>query len=483
MSKIKTHNDDPANPSHLLPVLLVDDEQHILLSYSIILRTAGIENIITVRDSLKVMPLLSKQDFCAVVLDLTMPHKSGDELLAEINYEFPNIPVIIMTAIDEVKKAVECIKSGAVDYLVKPVEENKFVTAVKKAMKLRDLRHDPEALISGDLEGRPGHASAFSSTLTKNRKMFSIFRYIEAIAGSLKPVLITGETGVGKELISKAIHELSGTKGPLVPVNTAGLDDTMFSDALFGHKKGAFTGADRDRKGLIVKASGGTLFLDEIGDLSEQSQVKLLRLLEEHLFYPLGSDVSEYSDARIIASTNRDLKKRIYEEKFREDLFFRLNVYHVHVPPLRERYEDIPLLLDHFLEDAAKTLKKKRPSYPAELITFLSNYSFPGNVREIKAMCYHAMAHHKKGILPIDIFRSFIKEQGLFSRSRFLPLPQDIDTIFKTKSKLPTIKEAEEFLISEAMKRANGNQGIAASFLGLTRHALNKRLTRQSRSR
>jgi DNA-binding NtrC family response regulator len=470
----------PSNPS---PVLLVDDEQHILLSYSIILRTAGIENVITVKDSLKVMPLLSKQDVCAVVLDLTMPHKSGDELLAEINNEFPNIPVIIMTAIDEVERAVECIKSGAADYLVKPVDENKFVAVVKKALKLRDLQHDPSALISGVPEGFSGHAPAFSSIITKSKKMYSIFRYIEAIAESLKPVLITGETGVGKELISRSIHEISGVKGQFVPVNTAGLDDTMFSDTLFGHKKGAFTGADKARNGLIVKAGGGTLFLDEIGDLSEQSQLKLLRLLEEHLFYPLGSDVPEYSNARIIASTNRDLKKHIFEEKFREDLFFRLNVYHIHVPPLRERYEDLPLLLEHFLEDAAKTLKKKRPSYPQELITFLSNYGFPGNVRELKAMSYNAVAHHKKGVLPIDIFRSFIKEQGLFSKSRFLPLPQDIDTIFKTKGKLPTIKEAEEFLISEAMKQAKGNQGIAASLLGLTRHALNKRLTRQSRSK
>jgi DNA-binding NtrC family response regulator len=475
----------PSNPllvtHHTLPVLLVDDEQHILLSYSVILRTAGINNILTVKDSLKVMPLLSKQDIGAVVLDLTMPHKSGDELLAEINLEFPNIPVIIMTAIDEVEKAVACIKSGALDYLVKPVEENNFVTAVKKALKLRDLQHDPETASPGDLEGLTGHASAFSSMLTKNRKMFSIFRYIEAIAGSLKPVLITGETGVGKELISRAIHEASRVNGSFVPVNTAGLDDTMFSDTLLGHKKGAFTGADKDREGMIVKASGGSLFLDEIGDLSELSQVKLLRLLEEHIFYPLGSDVQEQSDARIIASTNRDLKKRISEEKFREDLFYRLNVYHIHVPPLRERLEDIPLLLEHFLNDAAKTLKKKRPAFPPELITFLSNYSFPGNVRELKAMSYHAMAHHKKGILPINVFRSFIKEQGLFSKSRFLPLPQDIDTIFKAKGKLPTIKEAEEFLISEAMKRADGNQGIAASLLGLTRHALNKRLTRQSK--
>lgn len=461
-------------------ILLVDDEQHILLSYSVFLRTAGIENIMTAHDSRKVMPLLLKHDISVVVLDMTMPHKSGDELLANIKHDYPHVPVIIMTAIDEVEKAVKCIKSGAFDYLVKPVDEKKFVTVVRKAIRLMELQHDPS---HDDVDECLEHPSALSPIITKSQKMFTLFRYIEAIAKSLKPVLITGETGVGKELFSKAIHDMSEIKGEFVPVNTAGLDDTMFSDTLFGHKKGAFTGADKDRKGMIVKASGGTLFLDEIGDLAEQSQVKMLRLLEENIFYPLGSDIPEKTDARIVASTNRNLKKRISEEKFREDLFFRLNVYHIHIPPLRERFEDVPLLLDTFLDHAAKTLKKKRPSYPQELITFLSNYSFPGNVRELKAMCYHAMAHHKKGILPIDIFRSFIKDQGLFSKSRFLPLPQDIDSIFKTGGKLPTIKEAEEFLISEAMKRANGNQGIAASLLGLTRHALNKRLTRRSKIR
>jgi DNA-binding NtrC family response regulator len=458
------------------PVLLIDDEQQILLSYSLILQSAGIEDVLTIKDSRQVMPLLTKQKVSVIVLDLFMPFISGTELLSEIKQEFPHIPVIIMTAANELDRAVECMKIGAADYLVKPVEKGPFIATVKRALELRNLHCKGEI---NPYEGNLKHEEAFSSIITGNKKMREIFHYVETIAEFHKPVLITGETGVGKELIASAIHEVSGLKGKFIPVNTAGLDDTMFADTLFGHKRGAFTGAERERKGMIVQASDGTLLLDEIGDLSHQSQLKLLRLLDENIFYPLGSDLPEKSNARIIASTNRNIKKLMEEEKFREDLYFRLKVYSIHIPPLRERLEDIPLLLNNFLAEAAEYLKKKKPSYPRELITFLSNYNFPGNIREMKAMVFNAVAHHRTGKLSMDSFKIFIKEQGLFSQSRFLPLPNDIDSIFKTSGKLPTIKEAEEYLISEALKRSRGNQGIAASFLGITRHALNKRLKRK----
>lgn len=462
--------------NQIYPVLLIDDEQQILLSYSLILQSAGIEDVLTIKDSRQVMPLLLKQKVSVIVLDLFMPFISGTELLSEIKQEFPHIPVIIMTAANELDKAVECMKTGAADYLVKPVEKGQFIATVKKALELRDLNGKGQF---NPYEGKLKHEEAFSSIITGNKKMREIFQYAETIAEFHKPVLVTGETGVGKELIASAIHKVSGLKGKFIPVNTAGLDDTMFADTLFGHKRGAFTGADRERKGMIVQASDGTLLLDEIGDLSHQSQLKLLRLLDENLFYPLGSDFPERSNARIIASTNRNIKKLIEEERFREDLYFRLKVYSIHIPPLRERLEDIPLLLNNFLEDAAKFLKKKKPAYPRELITFLSNYNFPGNIREMKAMVFNAVARHRTGKLSMDSFKAFIKEQGLFSQSRFLPLPNDIDSIFKTSGKLPTIKEAEEYLISEALKRSKDNQGIAASFLGITRHALNKRLKRK----
>ncbi len=324
--------------------------------------------------------------------------------------------------------------------------------------------------------------AVFSSIITCSKKMLGIFHYIEAVAESQKPICITGETGAGKELIANVIHNISGAKGLFVAVNVAGLDDALFSDTLFGHKKGAFTGADKERKGLILQASEGTLFLDEIGDLNESSQIKLLRLLEEGMYYPLGSEMPERSSARIIASTNHDLKELVFKGEFRKDLYFRLSAYWIHIPPLRDRLEDIPLLLNYFIEEAAKSLKKKKPSFPVELITLLSSYDFPGNVRELKAMVYDVVAQNKTGRLSLESFKAFIKQKGLLPKTGSSRLIHDPDSIFNISGKLPTIKESEAYLISEAMKRSRNNQGIAASLLGLKRHALNKRLKKQNKS-
>lgn len=282
------------------PLLLVDDEQHILLSYTTMLRTEGIEKIFTLNDSREVIPLLEKKSIPLVVLDLNMPHISGAELLDKIKLDFPHVAVIFITAINDLETAVECMKKGALDYLVKPVENSRFISSVKKALELSSLReevsslrHHILSLRQHLLSDRLEHEDAFSTILTQNKKMRAIFHYIETVAESLEPILIMGETGVGKELVSKAIYDISSFKGKFLAVNVAGLDDTMFSDTLFGHKKGAYTGADKNREGLIVKASGGTLLLDEIGNLNDMSQIKLLRLIEDGTYYPLGSDKPE----------------------------------------------------------------------------------------------------------------------------------------------------------------------------------------------
>jgi two-component system response regulator HydG len=330
------------------------------------------------------------------------------------------------------------------------------------------------------LEDELEHQEAFSSIITKSNKMRALFHYIEAVASYQKPVFITGETGVGKELIAQSIHQVSALNGPYVAVNVAGLDDTMFSDALFGHKKGAYTGAEREREGMIVQASGGTLLLDEIGDLHESSQVKLLRLLEEQTYYPLGSDTARRSQARIIATSNYDIQKRIAEGQFRKDLYYRLCVHHIHIPPLRERIEDIPLLLDYFIEGAAKAQHKKKPTPPSELVSLLTTYHFPGNIREMKAMVFDAVAQHKSGILSLDGFKAFIHQKGVSSRTNDARPDQEAVSMIDIFGHFPTLKEAETYLISEALKRANENQGIAASLLGIHRQALNRRLKNKS---
>ncbi|MBI4827001.1 MAG: sigma-54-dependent Fis family transcriptional regulator [Nitrospirae bacterium] len=461
-------------------VLLVDDEPQILLSHSLLLRTAGIETV-TLKDSREVMPMLEKEKISVIVLDLSMPHLSGTELLSRIRYDFPHISVIIMTATNEIEKAVECIRLGAMDYLVKPVEKSRFFSSINRAVELYNLRNEISSLSKRVLTDELEDEDAFSGIITKNKKMRSIFNYIEAIARSRKAVCIAGETGVGKELFAMAVHNVSRVKGPFIAVNVAGLDDTMFSDTLFGHKKGAYTGADKERKGLIVKASDGTILLDEIGDLNELSQVKLLRLLEEGTYYPLGSDIPEKSNARIIASTNKDIGHETVSGKFRKDLYYRLSAHLIHIPPLRERIEDIPMLLGHFLRDASESLHKKVPSVPTELVSLLSNYYYPGNIRELQAMVFDAVSQHGTGKLFMDSFRDHLKNNAELSRNE-LSIPLDISkSAIEISGPFPTLQDVNDFLVSEALKRSSGNQGVAASLLGITRQALNKRLIRKKK--
>jgi transcriptional regulator with GAF, ATPase, and Fis domain len=321
------------------------------------------------------------------------------------------------------------------------------------------------------------HPAAFDAIITTSKKMRSIFQYIEVIAKSDQPILVTGETGVGKELIARAIGSLSGRKGNFVTVNAAGLDDNMFSDTLFGHKKGAFTGADQPRDGLICTAAGGTLFLDEIGDLNETSQIKLLRLIQEQEFYPVGSDVLKKTDARLIVVTNKDLTSLIASNKFRKDLYYRLCAHQIHVPPLRERREDIPLLLDHFLEKASRSLNKPTPVPSREVTALLSTCHFEGNVRELHAMVSDAVARHTSGLLTLDCFVGLAgKECSPPNAELFAPSKAVDDILYAFFGRFPTLKEMEDYLTASALSLTSGNQRSAAMLLGIARQTLSKRL-------
>ncbi len=465
-----------------LPVLLVDDEEQFLLSASATLSTDGINNVLPCHDSREVMDLLSEQDFSVIALDMNMPHLSGFELLPTIVQDFPDIPVIIITGINEVDTAVDCMKSGATDFITKPTDDARLITAIRHAIEIREVRSENALLKQYLLSDRLEHPEAFSDIITKSDIMRSIFQYVEAISGTSMPVLITGETGVGKELIARAVHDLSDRKGEFVPVNVAGVDDTLFSDTLFGHERGSFTGADRDRRGLIEQASNGTLFLDEIGDLSRESQVKLLRLVQEGKYYPLGSDVPRLSDARIVVATNKDITSMQERDEFRKDLYYRLRTHHIHIPPLRDRKEDIPLLVEHFLEKSADELGKKKPTPPRELPTLLSTYHFPGNIRELEGMIFDAVSRHESGVLSMESFRAKLgykqaPQSAMHAEGLGEPtLAEDRKLLFPEQ--LPTLKEAEQMLIDEALKRSDGNRTIAAQLLGLSRRALSNRLSR-----
>lgn len=465
----------PANP-----VLIVDDEAQSLRSIGLSLRMAGITHVETCNDSREVAGLLASRLFDLMLLDLTMPHVPGEEILSRVSRQHPELPVIIITAMDEVETAVRCMQKGAFGYLVKPVETSRLVSDVRRAVEVRELRDQArrlkDHLLSGELEN-PG---AFASIITRNRAMQSIFQYIESISASRQPILVTGETGVGKELVVQAIHALTAPETPLVSVNVAGLDDNVFSDTLFGHVKGAFTGAEVRRPGLVEKAAGGIMHLDEIGDLRHESQVKLLRLLQEGDYFPLGSDLSKRADIRVIATTNQDISGFTSSDKFRKDLYYRLMVHHIHIPPLRKRPDDIPLLLSHFIDDAARDLDRKPPGFSPDLPAALCRYQFPGNIREMKTMIHDAVSRNRSGHLALTDFNIRISPKDRqYSTLASIPVLDDWQPGDDT-DRLPTIEEATSYLIRQALKQCDNNQSAAARMLGITRQRLARNLNKST---
>jgi DNA-binding NtrC family response regulator len=453
---------------------MVDDEAEALDSFETALLLASINNIIRCQDSRDVMPLLPNQEIEVMLLDLSMPHISGEELLSFVTKDFPEIPVIVITGSNDVETAVACMKSGAFDYMVKPVEKSRLISGVKRAIELRELQRENRLLKARVLSGAMDHPEAFSEIITDSEAMRSIFQYIEAISNTSQPVLITGETGVGKELVARAIHKLSNRKGDFVPVNVAGLDDNIFADTLFGHKKGAFTGADQPRSGMIEQASGGTLFLDEIGDLSPASQVKLLRLLQDGEFFPLGSDIVKYSDARVVVATNQNLQALQESGKFRKDLYYRLRAHHIHIPSLRDRYEDLPVLVSHFLEKASKTLGKEKPAPPEELPSLLATYPFPGNVRELESMIFDVVTSAKSEKLSLEPFRSYIRQDESVAKVEATGQPDVASTL---KEKIETVSQmTEKQMIIDALNKTNHNRTKAAKLLGISRRTLQNKI-------
>ncbi len=469
-------NLNPANP-----IMVVDDEPRILAAIDTTLRLAGLNNIMTFEDGRQFVGHLAGQQPELVLLDLMMPSIRGEELLTMITGEFPEIPVIIVTGSMDVESAVRCMKSGAFDYILKPVEEGRLLSAVTRGLEFRELRRENLALRQHILSITLDNPESFAEIVTNDRKMLAIFKYVESVAQSGQPVLITGETGTGKELVARAIHRASGRKGKFVAVNVAGLDDAVFTDTFFGHVKGAFTGADTTRCGLVKLASGGTLMLDEIGSLNQTSQLKLLRFLQEGEYLSLGLDTAVQANVRIVAATNEDLPELVKQGRLRKDFCCRLLTHHIHLPPLRERRDDIPILLNHFLAAASRELNKRKPTQPRELTTLLATYPFPGNIRELQAMAFDAVSNHESGTLSPEVFKAHMAAQGAFPAPTDLSSTKEENVIFPDN--LPTLKQVTELLVAEAVKRANGVQSVAAGMLGISQQALSKRLKQEKPDR
>ena len=452
-------------------ILIVDDEAYIRDSVAAALKTAGIGNVLCAAEPMEAMEILSSTDVGLVLLDLNMPGMTGEDLLARIREDQPGASIVVITGNRDIEKAVECMRAGAADYLVKPVERERLVATARRIIENQELLRENEAIKESLLLASVNKNSAFAAIATADPRMLQVMAYAEAIAKSAHPVLVTGETGVGKELFSRAVHDLSGRKGELVAINAAGLDDALFADLLFGHRRGAYTGADSDLEGLIDKARDGTLFLDEIGDLSPVSQLKLLRVIETGEYFPLGSDLMRRGRARFIVATNRNLDAVVEAAHFRRDLYYRLRGHRIRIPPLRERLGDLPLLVERFIASAAAELGKKPPLAPPELYPFLRGYDFPGNVRELQSMVFEAVNAASSGTLSLSTFRETIGAVAgtaarLPSEAPFLVFPNP----------LPSAGELTEMLFDEALKRAGGNQSVAARLLGVSPQAVSKRL-------
>lgn len=460
------------------PIVIVDDQEDYLRSCSLFLRSEQFEDVRTVQNPKTLIPVLEQNPASLVLLDLNMPEMNGSVLLPLIKEKFPSTAVMVITALNDVDTAVECLKAGADDFLTKPFDYARLVTSVTTILEKQILQEKLEQTRSYLSSSCLQQEEVFAGIVSVNPRMRDLFAFVESIAASREPVLLTGETGTGKELFAKAVHDVSGVKGKFIPVNVAGLDDNMFADTLFGHKRGAFTGADGSRDGLIVKAENGTLFLDEIGDMSEASQVKLLRLLQDKSYYPLGDDTPRKTNARIIVATNRDLQQMIGQGTFRQDLFYRIRTHMIHLPPLRERMEDVPALVEHFVQLASESLGKKSPAIPLELYTLLKTYTFPGNVRELSALVYNAVTVCRGGKLGLDTFKMHMNGSCMRPADTG-SLSPNIESVFG--GRFPKMREIEDFIVDKAMESADNNQGVAANLLGITRQALNKRLNNRVR--
>ncbi|WP_045211128.1 sigma-54-dependent transcriptional regulator [Desulfonatronovibrio magnus] len=453
-------------------IYILDDEKSLLDSLFITLRSHGFEDIHVFNHGQDILNLLPGLQCRILLLDLFMPEVSGEEILEQISRQCPEVQVIVITGVNETDTAVRCMKKGAFDYLTKPVDSHRLTTTVRRALHhsviVRQNLLLKNKLLTGDLEN-PDH---FADIITSDSKMKSLFSYIEVIAPASDPVLITGETGTGKDLMARALHKASNRTGSFISLNAAGLDDNVFADTLFGHIRGAFTDAKESRKGLVEQAGGGTLFLDEIGDLPPPSQVKLLNLIQDKSYYPLGSDNPKKAMARIVAATNKELEDSVKKGDFRDDLFYRINTYHIHLPPLRNRKSDILFLAKFFHQAACQDLKISMDPLSPTLLELLKAYDYPGNIRELRSMIFGAMA--RGGLESLENSLSHLRKKNFKCSTPAQESSSNSDWDYPDP--LPSIEQATIKLVKQAMIRSEGNQSQAARMLGISRQALNQRL-------
>ncbi|PIE05079.1 MAG: transcriptional regulator [Spirochaetales bacterium] len=441
-------------------ILVVDDEKNIRLGLIKALEMDGYE-VSAAEDGQEALKIMLREDIDLIISDLRMPKLSGEDLLKKIVLSYPTVPVIILTGHGTVDSAVQAMRDGAYDFITKPVNLERLGLLVKRALGRRELARKHQELQQevSRLETR----AEGGELLGRSAAMQRVFDVISQVAPTRASVLVTGESGTGKELVTNALHAASPRKdAPLVKVHCAALSESLLESELFGHEKGAFTGAAAQRKGRFELADGGTVFLDEIGEIDPSVQIKILRVLQERSFERVGGEKTIHVDVRIIAATNRDLKQEVDAGRFREDLYYRLNVVNIHLPALRERADDIPLLAARFLEDVARDNGKDVQGFEPKAAMALRSYSWPGNIRELRNVVESAVVMSRnKYITPEDLPPQVTN--------------RDDDGGVRIPLGLP-MAEAEKIILRANLNALGGNKSRTAEVLGIGRKTLHRKI-------
>ena len=451
-------------------ILAVDDETDFVNTLSSIL-TKHEYSVDTSCSGYEALQMLSLRPYDLVLLDLTMPLISGIDTLKRIQKIDPGLPVIILTGDSRVGTVVDAMKLGAYDFFPKPLDWEKLEIAIKNALITKELRGEVSRL-----KGQLKRKYSFEQIVGNSKSMQDVFRSLERVVETNVTVSIRGESGTGKELLARSIH-FNGLrkKGAFVAVNCAAIPESLLESELFGHEKGAFTGAIARRIGKFEQADGGTLFLDEIGDMPHSTQVKILRVLQERRFQRVGGSETVEVDVRVISATNKNLEEEMKNGNFREDLYYRINVYPIFVPPLRKRHEDIPALAAFFLEKYNKEYRRKIKAILPQTLDYLMNYEWPGNVRELENILERSFLHASDGILaaehlPITI--TSFREEDLNSGDSFI----DLKKVVSLTKQITPMKDLEKEVLQQALKLTNYNMSNAALELGIGRTTLYRKL-------
>jgi DNA-binding NtrC family response regulator len=439
-------------------ILIVDDEANARTALAELLRDEGYA-VETAADGFKALPKLDEFTPDLVVTDLKMPGLTGLELMGKVRERDPEAVVIVMTAFGAVDTAVQAMKQGAADYLTKPVNVDELSLVLKRELERKRLRAE-----AGQLRERLSERRRIDNIIGTSPPMQQVFDTVLQVAPSRASVLLTGESGTGKELIAAAIHEHSPrAKGPFVKLHCAALAESLLESELFGHERGAFTGAVGRREGRFEQADGGTIFLDEIGEISPSTQVKLLRFLQEHEFERVGGNTTIKVDVRIVAATNRNLMQRVREGHFREDLYYRLNVVSIEMPSLRQRPSDIPLLASHFLQKYGRENGKPVDGFTDDALAHLANYDWPGNVRELENAIERAVVVCKKTRVGVEDLTAAVA--AATHRPNGMPAIPGA-----------TMEEIERYAILKTLEQTGGSTSRAAEMLGISPRTIQYRL-------